>query len=367
MSLARCDNSDADALRFVIDLGFTLPARIYKPTRINLKDQFVTDKLLETRPDCWRVAVNGCKHHVVCVTRDVLLVWDGTHFVVPSPAVEKEIPASALYGIFTDPGEVGGGGVLGKPYRERLDHLRRKFSEVNNRWDVATIESDDYSNSCLQIPNHIGRRNAVTVRYVYVKPGQTVAAVGLDRQNVLLAYRRPDGDLEYKTKTANNGSASAFLLNEPVRRLTAADGAAAFLTIKDGRGGGGGGGRHALKLYDLPITTNDDGVTTTLLFKHYAAVEFRENSKLGAHVFDGGVSDVSEFKLPLYKDGNGSKGGGTSQEKLIEKALQDSKNFPMIMKLLQTLPDNKKEEVCRSLKSSDKITDLQLNYKPIRQ
>jgi len=364
MSLARCDNSDADALRFVINIGFSLPSYIYKPTRINLKHQVTTDKVFETRPNCYKVALNNCKHHIICITRDVLLVWDGTHFTVPPYAVEKELPISAIYGLFnskdiyvlevlvglnklravdilyTNPANES---ILDQPYLFRLEVIKEKLSE-NGKWDMTTVEGDNYVNSCLQIPNEM-RRNAITCRHLFMKPGQTVAAIGLDRQNVLIAYRRTDGHLEYKTKITNNGPASAFLLNEPMKRITIGKNE---VIIKDSFG-------NTVIIYELPQNLE------IFLFQHYVTVEFRENSKLGAHIFDGNVSDVTEFKLPVLKDSNTAK--GLNQEKLIERTLHDSRNFHIVMKMLCELPDEKKEELRRHLKTSEKINDIEMNYK----
>lgn len=364
MSLARCDNTDADALRFVINLGFSLPSYIYKPTRIDLKHQIIMDKVYETRKGHYKVALNTYKHHIVCITPDVLLVWDGTHLTVPAYSVEKEIPVSAIYGIadsvdvyvleifvgvnkllaidvlYTNPANEY---IVKQPYLSRLETIEQKLS-INPKWGVVTVEKDDNVISCLQIPYEI-QEHSNTLRYMFIRPGQTVAAVGLDRQNVLIAYRRNDGHLEYKAKIPNNGAASAFLLNEPMKRLNTVDGT---IAIKDNFG-------TYVNVFELPQNTD------ILVFKHYITVEFKDNVKLGAHIFDGSVSHVSEFKLPILKDSSNSK--VINQEKLLERSLYDTKNFHIVCRLLNDLPDDKKEELIRKLKTSEKINDIEMNYK----
>jgi len=298
----------------------------------------------------------------VCVTRDVLLVWDGTHFVVPTQVLEKEISASAIYGLILNRQDVLVMEILvgsnklravdilytnptyyencvNVSYENRLSALRQ-ILEKNSKWECVTLENSNCIQSCLQIPD-IYSLNTINQRYIFIKPGHTVAAVGLDRQNVLIAYRRHDGSLEYKTKISNNGPASAFLLNEPMRRFDPDD-----VTVRDSTG-------NKLFVHNMP--NNSD----IKMFKYYATVEFRDNSKLGSHIFDGEVSDVSEYKLPLFRD----PAKGVNATKVFEKQVTDERLFPQLIKILMKMSEEKRAQLSKCLQPSERITDIDLEYK----
>lgn len=218
----KCNASDADALRFIGSNDIHFFAQLYKPSIILLKDKFLTTKNDKVIENYHKVSMLNHKHYCICINCNVLLVWDNNQFVVPSMAFEREINLSMFSDVcnksdlwifdclvpiqkirsFTDVKIVdviqtdsANVSIMDLPYGERLKSINRIFK----KFSIPTIEKDSFNDSHIQIPNRISLDQNYN-RYFYTKPGNVLAIIGICRNELLLAFKRDDGDLEFKLK-----------------------------------------------------------------------------------------------------------------------------------------------------------------------
>lgn len=148
-----------------------------------------------------------------------------------------------------------------KIYLNRNKRTRNVKRFVNGYLKIGTaqIEDENYINSNVQVPDVCDFEKGAN-RYIFTKPGQLVAAVGMDKQNILIAYKRLDDDCdpEYKLKVLNSGPASAVLLAQPMCYIDKNENSD-FVSMQDPR-------KNNIKLYELPFS-ND-----IKIFKHYVPV-----------------------------------------------------------------------------------------------
>lgn len=362
-NLSRCNVDDADALRYAINVGMTLPENIYKPLSLPVNDQIVINKTNDFHEGYVKLMFNGTKHYVICFTENVLLIWDGTQFTIPSVHAEKDITATLLYDTCKEndlyilqtvvcgnrlkiadviyastPSSPTDLFVSGLAYVER----QRLFKKLFKNWDIVKIENDNYGNSNIQVPDVYYCDKAAN-RYVFTKPGQIVAAVGVDKQNVLIAFKRTDDDdLEFKIKILNSGPASVILLAQPMRFMSK-DRDDKFVRIRDPNG-------NNVKLYELPYNNE------VRIFKKYVPVELRDGTKLGSYMI-GQIDDVTEYRQQNLQKGN-------NMAKLFEKIINDPKHLQDFMSFFdKNVNDSAKERFCNVIKVSDRITNVDLNFK----
>lgn len=364
-NLCRCNNTDADALRYVTNFGIELPQNIYKPMMLMFNEQIVNNKTNDTHEGYVKLSFNGTKHYVICCTENIFLIWDGMQYTLPTTVMEKDITATMLYKICR-PTELYAVQVLicgnkpkiadvvysESPFEERTfvkgqtyAERQRRFKQIFKNWDLVKIEPDDYNDSNAQVPN-IYDPSKVKNRYIFVKPGQIVAAVGMDKQNVLLAYRRLNGDVdyEYKLKIMNAGPASGTLMCQPKRRTSIKSDEinGDFITIRDTN-------NRTVRVHKFPVS--DD----SYIFKRIVPVELRDGLKLGSYMI-GPINDLSEYKqINIQKNGN--------KHKVFDRFFNDPKFFQdFVMYCNNNVTDATKERFYNTLKVSDRINDVELNY-----
>lgn len=359
-NLSRCNNNDVDALRYITSNGIILPENIYKPLLLTINDQIVINKTNDSYEGYVKLMFNGTKHYIICFTENILLIWDGVQFVIPTLHVERDITATLLYDscksnelyilqTFVCCNKLKIADVLYAKslinnFSPNLKYTERQqlFKKIFKNWDVAKIENECYGNSNVQIPNILDGTKT-TNRYVFTKPGQTVAAVGMDKQNVLIAFKRTtDDDLEFKLKVLNCGPASTVLLTQPMRFMDKnVDESSVCIRDQNDR---------FVKIHELPFNSDFK------IFKNYISVELRDGNKLGAYVV-GPIDDVTE-----YKQQNVQK--NQAMARMFEKIINDPKHLQEFMTYFEkNVNDSAKERFCSVIKISERITDSELNFK----
>lgn len=362
----KCNASDAEALKFIIDKNIHFVGKLYKPSMIILKDKFVTITNDNIINDYHKISMSNHKHYCVCVNCNIALVWDNNQFVIPTMAIEREANLSLLIDAckssdlwiidilvpiqkirsYTDVKIVdvlqtntANADIMNLPYDERLRVLKSKFT----KFSIPTIENKNYNDSHIQVPNNISLNDSYN-RYFYVKPGYILAIIGICKNEVLLAFKRDDGDLEFKLKQPLTGSISmqlSSLKRVPIRV------APQPFSIKDSDG-------NCYKIYDLP----SDNIEL-YLYEKFITVEMRENQKIN-HYTIGPITNVADFKPIVQKDINVKQ----SQNPLFYK---DEKNLYSVgaqMKLNMTA--SQREAFANFLLEDLKSINIPLNYKKMK-
>lgn len=360
-NLSRCNNNDADALRYITNNGINLPENIYKPLLLTINDQIVVNKSNDVYEDYVKLMFNGTKHHVICVTENILLIWDGVQFTIPTVYVERDITATLLYGtcksnelyvlqtfVCSNKLKIADVLYVDSPTNEFTPNLtyverHRLFNKIFKNWDVAKIESESYNNSNIQIPNIVDCTKTMN-RYVFIKPGQIVAAIGIDKQNVLIAFKRTnsDDDLEFKIKVPNCGAASVVLLTQPMRFMNKSiDGQ--HVRIRDLN-------NRFVNVHEVPFNSD------IRIFKKYVPVELRDSNKLGSYMI-GPIDDVTEFKQQNVQKNQ-------IMVRMFDKIINDPRHLQEFMTyFVKNVNDSTKERFCSGIKIPDRINDSELNFK----
>lgn len=360
-NLSRCNNNDADALRYITNNGINLPENIYKPLLLTINDQIVVNKSNDVYEDYVKLMFNGTKHHVICVTENILLIWDGVQFTIPTVYVERDITATLLYGtcksnelyvlqtfVCSNKLKIADVLYVDSPTNEFTSNLtyverHRLFNKIFKNWDVAKIETESYNNSNIQVPN-IADCTKTMNRYVFIKPGQIVAAVGIDKQNVLIAFKRSndDNDLEFKIKVPNCGAASVVLLTQPMRFMNKSVDEH-HVRIRDLN-------NDFVNVHEIPFNSD------IRIFKKYVPVELRDSNKLGSYMI-GPIDDVTEFKQQNVQKNQ-------MMVRMFDRIINDPRHLQEFMTyFVKNVNDSTKERFCSGIKIPDRINDCELNFK----
>lgn len=398
--LTKCEHSDADALKYVVNLKLKLPSSIYRERGSEVQDKFETLTDCSPRAGFVKTAVSSGKTYVLCLTRHAVMVWDKNVYALPPVSLEKELPISATYGIFKN-NTVADGDVstpnaacdadkyvlyvlsssnkltlvdvisiekdsarvpdlMNLPYAQRCAEMTRRLNSFSVRqerpslWNCAEIESDAFTDSCLFLPLMVPQQSSDTIctRYTFTKPEHIVAVFGMEKHNVLVAYARNDKEyeFEYKLKIPISGPASFTILTESVRYMEASeenDGVIVEDRVTEAE----------CRIFDVPYSSD------SLIFEKIIPVQLLNSKQLEMPMFHRQITRASEYRLPLAREPVSSK--PQSFEKMLAKHLMDNQNnlYKMIQTINLQLSDDQKEEIKNGLVISEKITEIKMNFK----
>ncbi|UDM55363.1 gp37-like protein [Phenacoccus solenopsis nudivirus] len=219
ITLSKSPSIDIEALNFIRTNGITFNhsiLKVYTPRKLpcTIVEQRDRNKL----QNHIIVDIAQTKHYVVCASSFMYGVWEDDRFTLPTANMDREITTEALYDLrlgfdvailqiavahnqrmIVDVLESSNKklkAMLELPYAERLTHLSSFFG---SSWNVASRVDgfSDPSNTYIQIPNT--PQDAIdNARYYHIKPWHSVLAFGLNGNDVLIAYQKPDETFEYK-------------------------------------------------------------------------------------------------------------------------------------------------------------------------
>lgn len=311
--IARFHVSDVDALRFVVEKNIAFPSNIYRPALMFIGDDYKTLSHDTLQPNYHKVSTVNNKLYIVCFSTNMMLLWDGNQFTLPSLQFERDVSFAGLSDACSNANDLWivqcmipntkikhqsdikivdvlhskmQSTLLPLPYHDRLSKLQSIFK----RFSVPTIEPDTYSDSHVQIPTTLN--STKNTRYTYVKPGYILAVVGYCKNEFILAFQRNDGHLECKIRIPMIGPICltvASIKRVMLEKTTVQD--QSEITIQNFNK------TQTFKVYQLPFEVT----SPTFLFERFVTIELTENHKVN-HYTCGTLSNVSEYKPVALKE-----------------------------------------------------------------
>lgn len=341
-NLSRCDPTDVEALRFIVETGISVSPKIYRNIVWRLDDvQYNVDKIDTQRPDHVRVPIMNFKRAALLIGESVILLYDGTQFVLPTSNIERDITAT----------------MIASARLKRNEHivldvlLSNKLRVIDiiktNKYNFAIPE--DYEGRLKLIADTFQGIKTVTLDetfdgsylqkskfshdapvYIYYKPNHTLAAVGMRNNTVWLAYQDDNGNLVYRLNTVNSGPASLVL------------GVAALQTAQSCESGSctevePQSPTPTISLADDESNSRNvrilglENESDVHLFSRAIRVELKDGNTLGS-LSANPVTNLREYKPPTAsKDANGATVASIDN---LTAIFNDPNNFGNILKAL---------------------------------
>lgn len=353
-NLSRCESTDVEAIRFIVETGISLSSTLYRNLVWRLEDvEYTVDKIDTYRPDHVCIPIQNFKRAAVLISESVILLYDGTQFVLPTPNIERDITARMIASAQLKRKEYIVLDVLlanklrvidiiatnkqnfdiPEGYAERLQLITETLKDIKH----VSLDEPKFDGSYIQ--KSMFSHNAPI--YIHYKPNHTLAAIGVQNSTIYLAYQNDNGDLVYRLNTVNSGPASLVLGVVGLQDSNASESGTTTVPpspptislIRD---------ETVNRRAQILGLENEPDVR---LFTRAICVELKDGNKLGP-LSGSPITNVREYKPPAApKDGNGT---ALSVENLtafindpnnlgnLIKAIGKSTQFDAIIKSLQT-------------------------------
>lgn len=338
-NLSRCESTDVEAIRFIVETGISLPSTMYRNLVWRLVDaEYTVDKIDTYRPDHVCIPIQNFKRAPVLICESVILLYDGTQFVLPTPNIERDITARMIASAQLNRKEYmvldvllanklrvidiiatnKQNFVVPEDYAERLQLIAETLQ------DIKTVSLDEPRFDGSYIQKSMSSRDAPI--YIHYKPNHTLAAVGMQNNTVYLAYQNDDGDLVYRLNTVNSGPASLVLGVVGLQDFNATPQS----------------GTTTVPLSSPPTISliNDEAINRRVqilglenepdvrLFTRAICVELKEGNKMGP-LSGSPVTNVREYKPPA-----GQKDAANLSVENLTAFINDPNNFGNLIKAI---------------------------------
>lgn len=314
-SMARSDIGDIQALKFIIQKKITIPSNMYEQS-LNIKftpKPHIQDIECTHREDYSQIMITNNKQMFVLITKNIVMIYDGTIFVAPTTNTEREFTTKLREESKLNEGDymlldimfavkirvidvlqcsLNGKTTLPESYTSRLQLIQRILPGI--RLATITTQQRTNNNDCSYIhkPN-VGFGPS----YIYHKSNLTTAAIGILDKNVILAlHDRNDKSLVVKYKVSISGSASYLLAIMPTIAVSIPNNNSEPQEeqLQSQQTSQPQGPSLTILMDDIPIRIVGD-LKDVRLFEKIIPIELKDCNRLGLYS-NRPISDVSEYK-----------------------------------------------------------------------
>lgn len=305
-NMSKYDSDDIKALRFIINNKIQLSPKIYNICHeISVKPhEYNVDKTDIKRNDYVQIIVTNFKHAIVLVTSNIIMIYDGYQFIVPSLSIDKDLTTKLLHNSNLQKHEyllldvmliknrvidildmqLNNNIPLPLDYNERLKlitDLLPSIKTVNINTNVNALQDVSYIQK---------KKYDFGPSYIYNKLHITAAAVGISEKNILLAFKENNNTLVYKTKAIISGPLSCMITTVPYQCVTTVNGSG----TNDDNNNILNNQTYTISLGDVVYTLNQIEPNVHL-FKHVIPIELKDQNKLG-NLSKNPISKIIDYK-----------------------------------------------------------------------
>nr|AJZ73127.1 hypothetical protein [Venturia canescens] len=353
-NLSRCDQSDVEALKFIVEKRIEISRAIFHSWfRKRFADaKYVNDETDEKREGYICIPVTNLKRTAVLITNTVMLMHDGTQFSLPHASFERDITARMIATAGLLRGEymildvlisnkikvidlmesTKSDCVIPQEYVARMKLVQDMFKNIKTV--VPTMER--YEGSYIQKAQY----GINVTNYVYYRPYLTVAIVGLYDKTVWLAFKNDAGDLEVKLSTNIAGPVAVIIGTERLCHSPPSTEENTKILLNG----------KLVRVLELPTSIN------VRLFRRVIKVELKDGlkdgSKLGSISYNE-VSSTHEFKAPVASK-------ETVSEDMLKQFVNNPNNLNSVLEVIIKSPQY--NSILRKLQANIVHLEIPLSY-----